>query len=351
MHGSIKRVPAAWALCAAAAATGAAQAQSQSGIDISGQLDFGARVYFDDGLYAGQAGAGAEFFIGATFNASMAAGPGFLNFQVDALADSNNGRTVLNVRRAYYAQAFDSWDILVGYNVENWGVAESRSVLNVINPRDETDVIYGGDLIGTPMINANFQTDFGTFSAYALLGFVPPNNADAGSRQRGFWPTADDRAVFEEGNGRNLDVALRWTNNYSLGAGALDVSASYFNGTSRTPVGLPGCGTPAGAVTDAMCDAINAAIVGAYESGIPAAGDPQDLYDLLDSFPEPVVDAAIAALSGVPVAGIATGIRQILPSLVIGVALAQGASYLRQRREDAAEPKRGLDGGNAHLYE
>ena len=61
--------------------------------------------------------------------------------------------------------------------------------------------------------------------------------------------------------------------------------------------------------------------------------------------------AADAGNAGVPVAGIATGIRQILPSLVIGVALAQGASYLRQRREDAAEPKRGLDGGNAHLYE
>ncbi|MDF0601877.1 hypothetical protein P1J78_14115 [Psychromarinibacter sp. C21-152] len=276
---------------------------AETAVDVSGQIDFGARFYFDDGLYAGQDAAGGQFFMGATLNAEMDAGPGRFTFQIKGREDTDGARSILNLKRAYYTQVFDNWDLLIGVNTENWGVADSHSVLNVINPRDETDMIYGGEFIGTPMINANVPTAAGTFSAYALLGFVQPNLPDAASRQRALWPTAESRAYYQEGDGRNFDFAFRWTKTLSVGGGGLDLAASYFNGTSRSPLALPGCITSVGPVTEAICSAVNDAIVGAFEGGFPAASDPQDLFDALDTLPEGVVDAAMALASGLPAVG------------------------------------------------
>lgn len=278
-------------------------ALAETAVDVSGQIDFGARFYFDDGLYAGQTDAGGQFFFGATLNAGFDAGPGRFTFEIYGREDTDGARSVLNVRKAYYSQVFDTWDLLVGFNTENWGVADSHSVLNVINPRDETDVIYGGDFIGTPMINANVLTDVGTFSAYALLGFVQPNLPGRESRQRALWPTEPGRAYYEEGDGRNLDFAFRWTDTYSVGGGGLDLSASYFNGTSRSPIGLPGCIASVGPITEALCNGVNDAIVSAFEAGFPPEGDPQDFFDLLDSLPEGAVDTALGIASGVPGVG------------------------------------------------
>ncbi len=277
-------------------------AHAQSDISVSGQFDFGARVYVDDGRYAGQTDAGAQVFFGTTVGATMPLGAGQVALEFSARTDTDGARDVFNLTRAYYTQSFGDWDLLAGVNVENWGVAESQSVLNVINPQDATDVIYGGDFIGTPMINASFYTGAGTFSAYALTGFVEPNSPGAAARLRAPFPTGDGQAVFQEGNGRHLDFALRWRNNFTLGDGALDLAASYFNGTSRTPVGLPGC-VPSGGVTQAACDAVNAAVVDAFRSGTPAGSDPRDLFDQLANLPEDVVEQAVQQASAIPGAG------------------------------------------------
>ncbi|MCG6901644.1 MAG: hypothetical protein LJE68_03095 [Rhodobacter sp.] len=278
----------------------AGPAQAQSGPTLSGQIDFGFRSYPEAGLFAGQSAAGTGFFIGAEVNGHLGLGDGDVTLQFRALGDDRDGRSGLSLTKAHYTRVFDAWDLLVGYNVENWGVAESRSVLNVINPVDGTDLGFGQDQIGTPMINANFATSLGTISAYALVGFVQPKVPGRNTRARAPWPTFNSRAVFQEGNGRNLDVALRFSNNYTLGQGAVDIAASYFNGTSRTAVGLPGCGQPSALVPAVACDTINAVVLEAYENGALAGTSSQAIIDQLAGRLD---KATLRALSSLPSVG------------------------------------------------
>lgn len=275
--------------------------RAQSPVSLSGQVDFGFRAYPEAGLFAGQSAVGIGFVLGAELTAGMGIGPGDVTLQFAALSDDRDGRSNVNVKKAYYTQVFDNWDLLVGYNVENWGVAESRSVLNVLNPVDGTDFSFGQDQLGTPMINANFSTALGTFSAYALVGFEQPSVPNRDARGRGPWATYNARAVYQEGNGRNFDTALRFSGNYSLGEGSLDISASYFNGSSRQAVGLPGCGFSSATVSEAACTAINDAVVALYQGGFVAGTGSGALWDFLAAN---ATDPIMQAISAVPSAGI-----------------------------------------------
>jgi len=314
-------------------------AAAQDGFGFSGQIDFGARIHTDDGLFAGQSTAGGHFFLGAELNAYSGLGAGDLTFQITALSDDKGGRSQVKVRKAYYAQVFDNWDLLIGYNIENWGVAESRSILNVINPVSASDLSYGQDLPGTPMINANFQTSLGTLSAFALIGFEQPQSTGRSERHRALWGTNNARAVYQEGNGRNFDVALRFAGNYSLGGGSLDLAASYFNGTSRTPLALPGCGYASAAAPEPTCAAINSAIVGAFESGIPAATDSGAIWDFLTANAS---DAIMAAASAIPSAGFIPYYQKIQH---MGFSAVYARGDLQLRFEGAWQQAKGEEAG------
>lgn len=325
----------------AAVAMFAGAAQAQAPLKVSGQIDFGFRFYPEDGTYAGQSSAGNAFFMGGEFNASMGVGPGNFTLQFTALSDDRDGRSNVNLTKAHYTQVFETWDLLVGYNVENWGVAESRSVLNVMNPVNNTDLSFGQDLVGTPMINANFNTSVGTFSAYALVGFEQPYSAQRSSRGRGPFATYNGRATYEEGEGRNLDVALRFTNNYTVGDGSLDFAASYFNGTSRQPVGLPGCGYTFGGVGAATCDSINAAILNAFQGGFPAGTSGGAFWDFLAANAN---DANLGAISAIPSVGFVPYYQKIQQ---VGISAVYARGDLQFRFEGAYRKPNGEDGSIA----
>ncbi len=296
-YGLYGRFAATSILCSALSVPAFAQEKT---VDISARFDFGLRHYVEDGLFDGQSSSGSYFFLGAHLDGSGQVGPGNVVFQFSALADGTNGRSYFNVKKAYYTQVFGNADFLIGWNVENWGVAESRSVMNVLNPRVTTDVEGDYDLVGTPMINANYNTRFGTISGYALLGLKQPILPDESSRHRALFETDGDRAIYQ-GNEGDVDVALRFTNNYAVAGGGLDVAAHYFNGTNRNPVSLPGCVNSVGPITEAVCSTYNQTIASIYESGFPAGRDPQDLFDFLDAN---VNDQFLSLLSGVPAVGL-----------------------------------------------
>lgn len=277
----------------------AAIAATMSGLpaaaqEITGQIDLGFRYYLEDGRFDGQSQAGAHPFLGFELNATAPAGPGELVLQFYGLSDEENGRSSLFVQKAYYYLDRGGWDAVVGFNVENWSVSSGRSLVNVLNARDRTNQVGGSELIGTPMLNANVYTGAGTFSAYALFGNVRDNYGDERSRHRG--PLATDTAftVYEDGD--SIDLALRYSNNFTLGAGSLDIGAYAYSGTAREAVGLPGCIGTFGAVTPAVCGQINAAAVAAYQAGAPPPASQADIADfLLTNFG---VAVALAAANG-----------------------------------------------------
>lgn len=265
---------------AALALTGTAIAQDAD-VSVSGRVDLGFRYYLDDGAYAGQTEAGAYPFVGLGLNGTLPIGGGQVILQFEALSDDENDRSVLNVQKAYFTQSFKNWDLVAGVNVENWGVSAGRTLINVLNARDQANQVGGGELIGTPMLNANFFSDFGTFSAYILDGEVWDHFGGRNSRQRGPVYTEDALTTYE--NERDANFALRYANNFSLGEGALDFGVYAFKGAAREAVNLLGCTMAAGAVTQDVCDQITSDIRSGYEAGAPVFRNEQDVADFLVS--------------------------------------------------------------------
>lgn len=290
--------------------SGLAYADGSEDFRLSGRIDAGVRHYLDDGLYQGQTAAGSTPFFGLSIEGSGSAGAGNVVFDFSGLYDEDTGRSYFNVAKFYYYQSFASSDFLFGFETENWSVVESRSVINVINPRNESGSLLGNDLLGTPMFAGNFYTDIGTFSAYALLGFLEPNSDDASSRFRA--PILPDygNPVFEEGEGRHLDLALRYTTNFNIGDGAADFSVSYFDGTSRTPV------CTADGVNPSNCSAAIIAALGPIP-GAPGPGASSD--EFWAWMGANATDAMVASASATPVPNLRAlyqHIRQIGTSFV-----------------------------------
>jgi hypothetical protein len=277
--------------------------ETHSGVNVSAELNFGLRNYFDDGLFAGQSDSGVSAFWGLNFNGSVKAGPGDFVLQFKGLMDNRTDRTYINLEKLQYKAAFDSWDVLVGYHVENWGVAESSTIMNVLNSTNRTDPTtnIGAERIGTPMINVNFQTGIGAFSIYGLLDHVQPHFGDSRARDRALFETNTSRAFYEGNSEDDIDIALRYSNNFTLGKGSLDFSAMYFNGTSRDPVLLPGCINTFGPVTEIVCNTINTAVVGAYASGALSGTITSDQF--WDFMEQNATDAIVGAVSAIPAVG------------------------------------------------
>ncbi|MEL7253204.1 MAG: hypothetical protein AAGL23_03455 [Pseudomonadota bacterium] len=279
-----------------ALATAASPAVAQSSLEVSGQIDFGTRAYVNDGLYVGQSTSRAYGVLGFSLDGGFDVGAdGDVAFSFSGLAEEGNDRSYYNIERLYYRHVFSNWDILVGFNTENWGVVESSSVLNVINPRANADPVAGDTLLGTPMINVNVYTRAGTFSAYALTGFIEPFYGDERSRFRAPIIPDYESTVFEEGSGRHLDYALRYSNSFSAGQADIDVAASFFSGTDRSAV-CSTTGTGATSCADAILTALG------NPPGSPAPGSSTDAFF---AFLEANANSALLAnASGVPVPGL-----------------------------------------------
>ncbi|MEW9920223.1 hypothetical protein AB2B41_11440 [Marimonas sp. MJW-29] len=256
-------------------------AAQDSEASISGRVDLGFRYYFDDGLYADQTDAGAYPFLGFGLNGSLPVGDGQIVLQFEGLTDDENDRSVLNVQKAYFTQSFDTWDLVAGVNVENWGVSAGRTLVNVLNARDQANTVGGGELIGSPMVNANFFTGYGTLSAYVVDGTVWDHFGGRASRQRG--PLFTDDALTAYENERGADIALRYANNFSLGEGAVDLGFYVFKGASREAVSLLGCATTSGPVTAEVCNQITNDIRADYEADGSLLRSEQEVADYLVS--------------------------------------------------------------------
>ncbi|MBR9764068.1 MAG: hypothetical protein GYB53_11235 [Rhodobacteraceae bacterium] len=306
LSGGKSAVLSAGAICAAL--VGQAQAQEAS---FNASVAFGVRYYFEDGLYVDQSEAGPEGTLEINLNGSQPLGPGQLNFDLDGLVESTSSRNLFNPAELNYSASFGSWSLLAGYHTENWGVAESRSVMNVMNPTNNADPMIEDSLLGTPMVNLNYSTGIGTFSAYALLGFTEPTYADGdGARFRSPLEWDPSRAEYEaDEDDRKVDLALRYSGFFNIGAGSLDLQATYFNGTRREAVGLPGCVRSFGPVTEVICDQANQLIQTAYENGLDLDLDGLDpdttiIDDILDMIDPDLADDLLALLSNQPVLGV-----------------------------------------------
>jgi len=159
---------------------------------------------------------------------------GFVGF---ARVDSQDGeRTHADIREASWSYQASSWDVVFGISKVFWGVAESRHLVDVINQTDLVEDIDQEDKLGQPMLNLNYQRDFGRFELFVLPYFRERTFPGPDGRLRPPVPVDNERAVYESPDGQqHIDYALRYSHYF----GDADIALYVFDGTSREPRFLP----------------------------------------------------------------------------------------------------------------
>ncbi|MGR3382525.1 hypothetical protein [Roseovarius indicus] len=246
-------------------------------LSFSGELSLTARYYEDDGLFFGQPSSGTSYIPEGRFGFRTDLGFAEAEFEVYGRADSRTGSELVDIQKAYLLTGGDRWSVLVGSDIVFWGVAESYNPVNIINQNDNFGRFDETRKLGQPMVNVNYESGaLGTFSFYGLFGFREPDLGTTSSRPRFIVVPDDDVAIFEKSSDK-IDFAFRNTNTVGIGNGSLDYAVSYFNGTDRTPVFLPGCANRRFPVSVPTCNAVNRSILASYAglrpgSQLPLAG-------------------------------------------------------------------------------
>jgi len=156
-----------------------------------------------------------------------------LRWDITARWDSTDAaRRYANLSTAKVTHNTKSIKLSLGMDRVYWGVAESTSLINIINQRDRTGDPTGREVLGQAVASATYLADSGSLSVYLLPYFQRMRFHDPNSRLRS---VALDHLLpesYESGaERRHLDWAVRWSGNHS----DFDWGAYYFKGTSREP--------------------------------------------------------------------------------------------------------------------
>lgn len=205
----------------------AAKAQAN---EFYGYLGGEARYFFDDPLYPGQEDNNVslsgylEYYHDYDDRRQRLAATAFGRYDS---ADPN--RSHLDLRELYWWGDLRSMQIFAGVRKVFWGVAESLHLVDVINQDDLVENIDQEDKLGQPMVQALWETDWGTFQAFALPYFRDKLYPGEQGRLRPALPIMDDPLFASGAERKHLDLALRWSHYF----GVWDVGLSHFSGTNR----------------------------------------------------------------------------------------------------------------------
>ena len=238
----------------ALAIPGAAVAQDLD-FTFGGSFETTLRYYPQDGLLPGQGDAGVQPIIAGEIDTRTRFDSGTLVFELSGLYNTSTGEGYVDIPRGYYQYFGDGWDVLVGSNIEYWGVSEGNRVVDTINQRYTIDQTVDYISLGQPMVNFNKTLGMNsTLSLYGLLFFRDREQNTAETRFRSPILVSNSDAIYEEGDGRNLDFAARFRTSFDALWGGMDLAVSYFDGTNRAPSSLPNiCILPTGSFDRANC--------------------------------------------------------------------------------------------------
>ena len=151
--------------------------------------------------------------------------------------DKDAGREHADIREALWLHVADDSEWRVGINTMFWGVTESQHLVDVINQIDQVEGIDGEDKLGQPMIHLKRYQDWGVVDFLVLPGFRERTFQQQEGRLRTPLVVDTDQAEYESSReDSHIDYALRFSQTW----GDLDLGVSWFKGTSRDPLLLPG---------------------------------------------------------------------------------------------------------------
>ncbi|WP_435988348.1 hypothetical protein [Sulfitobacter sp. SH24] len=249
---------------------GSAVAQN---ITFEGEGGLIARSFLHDGELPGQASQGTHTIANLRLSASSELSYGRWVAELNGSSDLRLGTQSFDVSKAYFEGQGGRLRYLIGSDVVHWGVSEAANPVNIINQYGSFFETDEEQRLGQPMAVLSFDTQYyGSFSFFALAGFREQNYAVASERLRFNAVPDESRTMFEDKD--DLDIALRHTRTFNFADGSLDYGLSFFSGTDRQPVYLPGCSFRSSTVSEDTCTTINADIRTAYEGLGQGSNDP-----------------------------------------------------------------------------
>ncbi len=208
-------------------------------VDISGDIEMQVRTFWNDPAWIGQDDPALHGSVALEpefrwYNEAGNQRASLIPFlRYDATDDD---RSLLDLREAYWALEADSYELLVGANVVFWGVTESVHLVDIINQTDFAGDIDGEDKLGQPMVSLTLQRDWGEISAFVLPYFRERTFAGIDGRFRSPLPVDTDRVRYQSSDREgHIDFALRYSHYF----GDFDIGLSVFSGTSREPRLVP----------------------------------------------------------------------------------------------------------------
>lgn len=151
--------------------------------------------------------------------------------------ENDSERSHADIREFTWLKAADDWELRAGLRKVFWGVTESQHLVDIINQTDLVEATDGEEKLGQPMINLALIHDWGTLDLFVLPGFRERTFPGEEGRLRSSPPVDSGQASYESSDKeKHIDYAARWIQTL----GAWDVGVSYFNGTSRDPLFMPG---------------------------------------------------------------------------------------------------------------
>ncbi len=179
--------------------------------------------------------------------------------------DKDAGRQHADIRELLWLHIDGDDEWRIGINTMFWGVTESQHLVDVINQIDQVEGIDGEDKLGQPMIHLKRYHDWGVVDYLLLPGFRERTFQEAEGRLRTPLVVDTDQAEYESSDeARHIDFAIRYSQTWN----DLDLGLSWFDGTSRDPLLLPG--------TDANGDPV---LIPFYEQMTQIGIDAQLIYE------------------------------------------------------------------------
>ncbi len=203
--------------------------------EFSGSAALQTRGFVQDHLWSGQDPSDVQVSLSAELEMHWRSANGdqrasFIPFV--RWDETDDERTHVDLREAYWAYEGADFEILVGANKVFWGVTESVHLVDIINQTDLVEDIDQEDKLGQPMISLALQRDWGLLDLYVLPYFRERTFPGLDGRFRTALPVDWDDAVYESRSEKtHTDFALRYSHYF----GDVDVGLYYFRGTNREP--------------------------------------------------------------------------------------------------------------------
>lgn len=156
----------------------------------------------------------------------------------------DNKRTHADLRAFKYAYIDGAWEFRAGVDKVFWGVTEAVHLVDIINQTDLVEDVRGREKLGQPLVSLSTYQDWGNVDLYVLPWFRERLYPGNDGRPATDIPIDTSQTKFESGQKQHhVDFAARYSNTFDI----WDVGVSYFQGTGRNPIlmpGLNGSGSP-----------------------------------------------------------------------------------------------------------